>query len=160
MKQAAFPPSGESFVDATNAVQYSPDAYKEIRHLIAETFIDESFGDIKYISKKVHFRGIDYWQRMCVCIGKNEFGNFNLCKVEYIIINESYTNIAFVGERKEITFNSLVGVYEDSINECENKQMLFCFPFSSLLSPDPIPEIIFANLTAYLPKYAPLDADS
>ena len=154
---AAFPSIGESLVEANNSVKYIPNAYETaVRRLITETFNEETSDNNKYVSEKVTFCGIEYKKNMCVCIGINEFGKFMICRVQYIIINSTYTNIAFIGTVNEILFNSHVGVYE---NECEG-EILFTFPYSSLLSPDPIPVVTIFNVPVYLPKYAFLDPDS
>ena len=157
LKMAAFPSIDQSIVEANNAVEYISNAYDTaVRLLVSETFKDETTDNIRYVSEKVTFCGIEYRSNMCVCIGINEFGNFIVCRIQYIIINSSYTSIAFIGIANEIIFNSYFGVYE---NECEG-EVLSTFPYSSLLSPDPIPEVKIFNVTVYLPKYAFLDPDS
>lgn len=94
---AAFPSIVESIVEANNAVKYISDAYDTaVRRLISETFKGETSDNIRYVSEKVSFYGIEYRKNMCTCIGINDFGNFIICRVQYSIINSAYTNIAFV----------------------------------------------------------------
>ena len=124
-------------------------------HLIKQCFNDEENLE-KYISGKVNFHGIEYRETISVCVGKNDFGNFIVCKIHCIIINSRFSNIVFVGRVKEIVFNSHVGVYENSSNEAED-EVLSSFPYSSLLSPDPFLEVTIAGVLVYVPKYTPLD---
>lgn len=156
-KMATTPVTGESLVEAKIAILYIPDAYERyVREMIKRVFNNE-VDSIKHIAKKVTFRGITYQKTMSVCVDKNEFGNFIVCRIEYIIINSTFTDIVFIGKEKEIFYNSNIVVYEIATNSVD--ETLSCFPYSSLLSPDILPEIVIADIPVYLPKYAPLDPD-
>ena len=110
LKQAAFPPCADSFVEAKKVSEYTPDAYEaDVRLMVTEAFNNIRVCDVKYISHKVTFRVVEYREGMSICIGKKKCGNFLVCKIEFIIINSTYTNIAFMGKSREIILNTFVG---------------------------------------------------
>ena len=106
----------------------------------------------------VTFRGVQYAKDLSVCVGKNKRGNFILCKINFILINTDYTEIAFIGTPKEIILNTSLGLYENYTDVCA-AEVLSSFPYSSLLLPHPFLEVQIASIPVYLPKYAPFDAD-
>ncbi|XP_043483992.1 uncharacterized protein LOC122512301 isoform X1 [Leptopilina heterotoma] len=138
--------------------------YVNINVLIQNTFSKDSIEGLKF-SSEVDYRGIKYLRNMSVCVGKSTFGNFVICRIEIIVINSDNSNIYFIGRIKEIIPNTKLGVYETlSYNEtlsCDetSQDPLKIFPFSSLLSPDPIGEIVLSSSLYYLPKYSPFDPD-
>lgn len=96
---------------------------------------------------------------MCICIGKNTFGNFIICNIKYILINDKFNYIYFVGWTDEIIPFEELGVYEKvEYKGLENRsRWLSIFPYSYLLSPDPLPQYNLKSYPVYLMKYLPFD---
>ena len=108
----------------------------------------------------VTFRGVQYAKDLSVCVGKNQRGNFILCKINFIPINTDYTEIAFIGTPKEIILNTSLGLYENyKYTDVCAVEVLSSFPYFSSLLPHPFLEVQIASIPVYLPKYAPSDAD-
>lgn len=158
MKKAAFPPCAESFVKVKNVFEYTQNNFRDTKwDLVRNIFNNNSVDNYKFISNTVNFRGIDYKKDMTVCVGENEYGNFVVCKIECIVINSSYTDVIFVGQKQKIIYNTFLGIYEKGDNDSDDK--FHYFSNRLLLSPDPIPEVIIRGVKAYVPKYALLDPD-
>lgn len=158
LKKAAFPLCTQSFVEAKHAFDCISINFKDTKwDSIRKIFIDNDTNTYKLISYSVTFLGIKYEKDMSICIGINEYGNYEICKIECIIINVSYTDVIFVGRKQEIIFNSFLGLYENGDNNLDEK--LQYFPHSLLLAPDPIPEVVLCGVQAYTPKYTPLEPD-
>jgi len=96
---------------------------------------------------------------MCTCVGKDCFDYFILCKIKYILINNCYTNIYFLGTTIKITYNSDFGIYEQFELESldYNVEKILLFPYTALLAPHPILETNLNSIPVYVFKYAPLD---
>lgn len=156
-KQAALSANGNSFVISNKVIPFLSDAYEcYIAKMIEESFPNQ-LNEQKFISEKLNFHGIDYAKNMTICIGKNEVDNFVLCEISFMVINATFTNIAFFGKMKEIVLNSNLGVYE--IDDRNDETITKSFSYTSLLSPDLILQIEIADIKVYVPKYVPLDPD-
>lgn len=100
---------------------------------------------------------------MWICVGKDCYDYFAICKIKYILIDESYTNIYCLGTTTTIIYNPDFGVYE----QCKikglnyNVKKIFVFPYTCLLALHPILETNLHSSTCTLPvyvfKYTPLD---
>ncbi|XP_066589595.1 uncharacterized protein [Prorops nasuta] len=116
---------------------------------------------IKFVAQKAVFKGIEYKKGNYICIGKNQFGNLLICEIKYILIDNSYTNIYFIGKVKEIVLITCLGVYENfelNTNRCDNIDDLHIYSHNSLLSPHPLFTILLSNsFRIYLFEYAPLE---
>ena len=100
-----------------------------------------------------------YKTDMCICVGKNNYGYFIICKIKYILINGSYSNIYFVGTTIEIKYNSDFGIHEPfevKGQECKTDK-IFLYPYSSLRTPHSILETSLHFIPIYIFKYAPVD---
>lgn len=53
-----------------------------------------------YISNSVTFRGIIYSQGMNVCYKKSEYGIYEICKIQFIFINNQFTEVFFSAPKK------------------------------------------------------------
>ncbi|KAJ8685892.1 hypothetical protein QAD02_021685 [Eretmocerus hayati] len=116
--------------------------------------------EIKYIARKVTFRGIVYTKDMFICVGKDAFGNFVLCQISAVLIDVTEKYILFVGRTGSIEYNSFVGVYEDALRETDSQSAdVLCFHYSSLLSPDPFIQSYIKSKIVYLSKYTPYEKD-
>ena len=96
---------------------------------------------------------------MCLCVGKNTFGNFVVDTIQYILVNEKFNYIYFLGWTDEIVPFEKLGVYETvQYKGSENRSRgLSIFPDSYLLSPDPLPKYALKSYPIYLMKYMPYD---
>lgn len=99
---------------------------------------------------------------MSTCIGKNTFGNFVMCTIKYILINEKFNYIYFLGWTDEIVFYEELGVYEIAqYKGHENRsRWLTIFPYSYLLSSDPLLQYSIDDYPIYTMKYSPFDPQS
>ena len=155
LKQAAYPFAHDVYAVTDSAVKYVTQEHDDVSNLaIISCFVDCD----KFITDKVLFRGIQYKKDMTICIGKNEYGNFLVCKITSIIINADYMDITFVGIVREIILIKSLGVYEINNNE-SNQSVSSSFPYSSLLSPDPLPELTIISTPVFITKYALFDPD-
>ena len=92
---------------------------------------------------------------MCICIGADEYGNFEICNIKFIFVDKNLQKLHIVGQRITIIENDVLGVYETMKNDNCNK--LSIFPYSSLCSPDPLPEITLNSIAVIVPKYQPFN---
>ena len=137
----------------------SEDYISEINSLIEVAFEKNVISKLK-VSKQVSFHGVQYKENMSVCIGKSILGNFIMCRIQLILIDISGTNIFFIGRTTEIVLNLDLGVYETVDIDKASHEIFQLFPYSSLLSPHPFPEIVLTSSNGvYLPKYSPFDPD-
>lgn len=110
-------------------------------------------------TSQVIFRGITYKTNMFICVDKDSYDYFIICKIKYILINDCHTNIYFLGATTRITYNSDFGVYEQfEIKDVDhNVEKIFLFPYTCLLAPHPILQTNLCSIPVYVFKYAPLD---
>ena len=125
---------------------------------LISNFSESNLEAVHYVGKKVSFRGIVYEENMCVCIGVDECGNFEICKIKFIFVDKNTQKLHFVGQRISIIENEVLGVYEAMKNDNCNKFSIF--PFSSLLSPDTLPQITLNSIVVIVPKYQPFNPKS
>ena len=87
--------------EAQNVLEYENEKYdSQISNLIENT--RKQNINIKFTCTSVQFRGICYKKYMNVCVGKNVCGNFIICKIELILLNEDYSDVFFIGSTREI----------------------------------------------------------
>ena len=159
LKQASNVFKHDTYAEAEKLKKYDAQDFKDdaINQAIRTCFEGNHNSD-KFISEKVKFRGILYAKDMSICIGKNKYGNFLICTIYVIVINANKTEIAFIGPENEIIYNEDVSVfqhYEDEINT----SITSSFSYSSLLSPDPLPQLTILSTPVYVPKYQPFDSN-
>ncbi|KAJ8682451.1 hypothetical protein QAD02_018243 [Eretmocerus hayati] len=144
---------------AANPLTFSSEnLLKVVESLPVNSILNE--GEIKYICQNVTFRGIQYAEKMFICVGTDVFGNILLCQIAAILIDSAETSISFIGKTTSVEYNSLVGVYEDSVQECNSQSAdVLCFPYSSLTSPDPFLQSFIKSKKVYVSKYAPYEKD-
>lgn len=149
-----------SLIIADNAEEYIPENFSNnISSVIIDYFYDKRNENFKYIASQITFKGIAYKTNMCICIGKDCYDYFILCKIKYFLINSSYTNVYFLGTTIKVVYNSDFGVYEqfEVKNEDHKIDKISLFPYSVLLAPHPILETHLNSIAVYIFKYAPLD---
>lgn len=146
---------------AVNAEEYTSERFDgQISSIITNYFHDRENEHVKYISSQVTFRGITYKKHMFLCVGKDCYDYFTICKIKYILINNCYTNIYFLGSITKIIYNPDFGVYEEfQIESVDyNVEKIFLFPYTSLLIPHPILQTDLHSIPVYVFKYEPLDS--
>ena len=96
---------------------------------------------------------------MPICVGKNTYGNFIICLIEFILINDDCSYVYFIGKTKELIHIPELGVYEtfDNGEEANRSQWYDVFPHNYLLFPDPFLKTEIMAHTVYLMKYQPFD---
>lgn len=134
---------------ADNAQEYISENFNNDQiSFITDYFHNKQNENVKYISSKVIFRGITY-KKICICIGKDCYDHFIICKIKYILINECYTNIYFLGSTTTIIYNPDFGVYEqlEIKDQHYNVEKIYLFPcticFHTLVS---LHHILFLKL--------------
>lgn len=120
-----------------------------------QKFNNNHSRSIKFKVTKVSFRGINYEKNMCICIGVDEYGFFEVSRITLMLVDSEKENLYFVGNKFSIVENEELGIYEFSrINTCEKVSI---FPYSSLLSPDPLSEAVISSTSILVPKYEPFN---
>lgn len=115
----------------------------------------------KELCSKLKYRGVTYDTGMYICVGTSESADFLICKIKLIVVDKCLMNIYFIGHTKEIIFNSDVGVYElkEYDERDTSRNTLYFYPYSSLLSPEPLLQYFIKTVEVYLPKYSPFEED-
>ncbi|KAJ8681794.1 hypothetical protein QAD02_017586 [Eretmocerus hayati] len=143
-------------VEPVNPVDFSMEELeKTIKYLPVNGIPDEP--DVTLMCQDVVFRGIRYAKDMSVCVGKDDCDNLILCKIRTILVNERSTTISFIGQTNSVKYNAQVGYYQDV--EDIQRNVTFWYPYSSLLSPDPIIQSYAESMKVFVTKYAPYDKD-
>lgn len=139
------------------AVQYKETDYThEMNYYIRKL---QKENGLEYLCKKIVYRGINYSNGMSLCMGKTPYGNFLACTIDMILVDRDYTKVFFIGKSREIIYNVHLGIYENNDDEGENQSTFSYFPYSALLSPDPLAESEIKFHKVYFMKYAPFDHD-
>lgn len=96
---------------------------------------------------------------MCICIGKDCFDYFIICKIKYFLINNSYTNVYFLDITINVVYNSDFGVYEQFEVKDQKHEIdkISLFSYSALLAPHLILETHLNSIAVYIFKYSSLD---
>lgn len=148
-------------VIADSAEDYVPENYNNnISCVINDYFYDKRNENFKYIASQITFKGITYKTNMYICVGKDCYDYFIICKIKYFLINNSYTDVYFLGTTIKIVYNSDLGVYEQfEVKDSQEHKIdkISLFPYSVLLAPHPILETQLNSIAVYIFKYAPLD---
>lgn len=97
-------------VKSRDAVPYLQGQYEAKIDSLNNDFMEKNFLKITHGAKNVEFCNIRYSESMCICVGKNTFGNFIICKIKYILINEAFNYIYFLGWTDEIVPYVEIGV--------------------------------------------------
>ncbi|KAJ8678237.1 hypothetical protein QAD02_014024 [Eretmocerus hayati] len=113
------------------------------------------------VSQLITFRGVTHEKGMIVCVGKSIYGNYLICNIELIILNNDRTDISFVGNTEEIVLSEELGVYKIVKYEEQEKSCstLSVFPYSSLLSAEPLLQTTIKTVPVLQAKYVPFDPD-
>lgn len=151
----------ESVIELSNPVDYKLQKYDDLTVDLINEFNEKNHSSIKYVCKKVCFKGIEYKENMSICVDKNLYGNLVICKIKFILIRSDYTVIYFLRNTHEIIYNTHIGVYElaqYNDHTCRSKSVAI-FPHSNLSSADPLCESIIKCTPIYVMKYTPFYAD-
>lgn len=137
--QAFHASQGNLFSDkviSDDAVPYVIQDYEiTIESLISKTC---TFKSHKFVTTKASFRGVCYTEGMNVCCGQTQFDDFILCTIKYVIINENYTEVFFIGKETEITYNQPLGLFE----EAEVHNNLIGIHYNDLLCIEPLMHLV------------------
>ena len=95
-------------LDTANKKKYFSYDYDAIIALAINQYFISDSPKCKYASKKITFREIDYAKGMAICVGKNIYGNFEVCDIELILVDNDM-QIYFIG-KKEMVYCSELGV--------------------------------------------------
>lgn len=148
-----------SNVHVQDGVEYNSEQHEIQDRTAISDFCKTNQLNVHFICKSVLFNGITYTTDMFICVRKNIYGNFILCKIKYILVNDDLSDISFLGNTDEITLIPELGFYEIAqyIGEENRSQSLAVFAYSSLLSPDPLPQAYIQSCPVFLLKHAPYD---
>ncbi|KAJ8685581.1 hypothetical protein QAD02_021374 [Eretmocerus hayati] len=147
-----------SKIEPKGIFDYDPNLSDPLMETAISQFQCETGSVVTFIAEEVKYRGIEYAQNDFVCIDKNEYGNFILCQIQVILLNADVSDLFFLGHPSEIIECREVGVYEIlPQTEVTRLPETSIYPFSSLLSPDPIIEAKIGLKQVFLMKYAPFD---
>ncbi|XP_043463963.1 uncharacterized protein LOC122499583 isoform X1 [Leptopilina heterotoma] len=144
----------EDSVKAFDAAEFNLENFQKSVAEVIKSFM-KSNNTFYYVASKISFRGINYCENMSLCVGVCETGNFRVLKIKHILFNKRCDTLYFVGFTNEIVENDQLGIFE--IKKKGNDSNLSIVPYSSLLSPDPLPEILLLRTTVIVPKYEPLN---
>ena len=112
LQPAGIPVISGTLATSKKTMDYIPKDHNDTAiPAIMNCFVKEA-KNTKYIAKMVTSRDVQYAKDLSKCLGKNQRGNFILCKIKFILINTDYTDIAFIGTPKEIILNTSLGLYE------------------------------------------------
>lgn len=90
------------------------------------------------IASNVVFRGITYKKNQVVCYDVDDFGQYLLCRITILIINDTFDNLSFLGERLTVMCNDDTGLfYEIPGNNISEDKTVF-LNFDNLLSHEPL----------------------
>lgn len=124
------------------------------KNLIPEKY----FNHLHAFSKEINFRGIDYNSGMFVCFKKDEFSVYSLCKIVYILIENSLENIFFMGKLKKIYYDCTSGLYYEypgiKYNDCFVDTFI---AFDELICSEPLLNFDIENRNAFYFKSAPIE---
>lgn len=146
-------------VIADNAEIYIPENFESISFVLTDYFSDKS-ENFKYIVSKVIFKGIIYKTGMSICVGKNCYDYFLICKIKYLLIDDCYSSIYFLGKMiKVILYIIPILPYMNNLNlKVKNTQWRKYLYFHILPY---LHHILFSkhidSIPIYIFKYAPLD---
>ena len=128
---------------------------------ISQYFCNKGNFTVKYITDKITYHEILYAKGMTICVSKNEYGNFIICDIKLILVENDYSEIYFVGNSKEIIYCPELGLYELE-NYDQNDSGLYNYSVFStiqLLSPNPILQSDINSVPIFITKYSPFDPD-
>lgn len=86
---------------------------------------------------------------MHLCTNKDNYDNFELLKIENILIDYNYSYLGFIGKVKKINYDIHTGLFVAVSNYSETLQYI---EYNKLLSHEPV----FDNREYFLFKYIPL----
>lgn len=157
--QASLEKQYDIFVESKDATPYLASEYAAEISTLVNDYIANDPTTISYVAKNVNFCHVRYSENMCICVGINTFGNFVICAIKYILINQKFNYIYFIGWTDEIILFKELGVYEKAQYKGSEtrSRWLSIFPYSHLLSPDPLPQFDLKTHPIYLMKYVPFD---
>ena len=150
--QASLEKQYDIVVESKDAIPYVASEYDAEISSLVNDYIANYPKTISYVAKNVDFCNVRYSQNMCVCVGINTFGNFVICTIKYILINKNFNYIYFIGWTDEIVPFEELGVYEKAEYKGSEKRSRWrsIFPYSHLLSPDPLPQFSLKSYSIYL----------
>lgn len=136
-----------------NCSQHTLDMVKQFYNLEEEDL---------FISTSVTFRGILYKRGMSVCYSVNKFQEFEICKINFILIEKNYQNICFLGKKYKIVYDSEIGLYyaiDDLLEKIEEKNDDTFLKYSELACIETLLCMTKYNKTAFYFKYAPFNKE-
>lgn len=88
-----------------------------------------------YFSFSASFKGITYKKNSFVLYGKDSFGYYSLCEIEYLIIDLEFKNLYFFGTKICTCYNSINGLFEKLSIEDNSKIFI---SYKDLTSPETV----------------------
>lgn len=128
---------GTSFsnkIISDNAIEYFEQNYsKTVNRTLNHCC---NFNKPTFISNNAIVRGIRYKQKTFVSCYKTDYGTTILCEIQYIIIDNNYTDQFFFGKKCEILLNADTGIYE-KIMQNENGDII-CININDINNHEPM----------------------
>lgn len=94
-------------------------------------------------------------------LGRNNFGAFLLCQIQYILINRNFDNLFFVGHIFTIIYNNIIIIIFDDdtrlFYEQYSNNELVLVSFQQLLFPEVVLKNVCNGHCAYALESAPLE---
>lgn len=111
------------------------------------------FENPKFIAKLITFRGTIYSSGMMVCFNELDYETFEMCEIQYILINQNFTEIYFVGQGKIITYSRDKGLY---FQIQRNDTVFVGISYDQLLTHETVLQCSMNDEVSYYFKSSPL----
>ncbi|KAJ8676638.1 hypothetical protein QAD02_012425 [Eretmocerus hayati] len=145
----------DSHIKPKHIMIYEPAAYDPALEVAIQHFLGPN-QNVNFVSENLKYRGINYVVGDSVCVGMSSCGNFVICKIAVMLLYADLSQFFFVGYPCELIEREEAGVFEVSnVSEELLVPQLSIYPYSSLLSPDPILETRTLGKQVFLMKYTP-----
>lgn len=127
-----------------NAEPYNSESFSHVfKNLIIKQFDDDNF----FVAKDVTYRNLFFNKGMTVCYHKVDHNSYDLCKIEYILLNQSFTTVSFYGLKLRISFDEESSVFKLEKNE---EQHPIIVSFNDLLCHESLFEYFCKNSNSYI----------
>lgn len=127
----------------------------------SKNFIDFLRSNIKclqnitYVADDIEYRGIHYKKDVLICFGKDAFGYFEVCKIDFVLLSNKFDHIKFVGYKILLFYNEITGLFEEFTKNTETE--ICCVDFETIICNEPLLSFTTNNITLYYFKSAPFE---
>lgn len=104
-----------------------------------------------FIADLIHYRGITYKHGMHICASKDTFDNLELIRITKILINETYSDLGFIGNKIKVIYNYCTGLFEGVSDYSKNLSFIH---YQNMLMYEPVFE---CKNNTFILKHAYLD---